>query len=49
MGPKVEAACRFVLARGNRAVIGSLQQIEGMLAGDAGTQVSMQGATPVPP
>ncbi len=39
MGPKVEAACRFALATGKRAVIGSLDQIEDMLAGRAGTQV----------
>jgi carbamate kinase len=39
MGPKVEAARAFVLATGQRAVIGSLEQIEDMLAGSAGTQV----------
>ncbi|MFN0184310.1 MAG: carbamate kinase [Aquabacterium sp.] len=39
MGPKVEAACRFVRATGGKAVIGSLDQIEAMLAGDAGTLV----------
>jgi carbamate kinase len=39
MGPKVEAARAFVLASGQRAVIGSLDQIEEMLAGSAGTQV----------
>ncbi len=39
MGPKVEAARAFVLATGQRAVIGSLEQIEEMLAGNAGTQV----------
>jgi carbamate kinase len=43
MGPKVEAAIKFTVATGNRAVIGSLEQIEGMLAGHAGTQVSMEG------
>jgi carbamate kinase len=41
MGPKVEAARTFVLATGQRAVIGSLDQIEEMLAGSAGTQVCM--------
>ena len=40
MGPKVEAACQFVLATGKRALIGSLDQIEEMLAGNAGTEVS---------
>lgn len=44
MGPKVEAACEFVLATGKRAVIGSLDQIEAMLAGTAGTQVCLDGA-----
>ena len=39
MGPKVAAAQAFVLATGQRAVIGSLEQIEEMLAGTAGTQV----------
>lgn len=45
MGPKAEAACRFVTATGGRAVIGSLDQIEDMLAGRAGTQISLGGAT----
>lgn len=39
MGPKVAAARAFVLATGQRAVIGSLEHIEDMLAGTAGTQV----------
>jgi carbamate kinase len=39
MGPKVEAAIRFVEATGNRAVIGGLSEIEAIVAGDAGTQV----------
>ena len=43
MGPKVEAACAFVTATGGRAVIGSLEHIEEMLAGHAGTQVCMDG------
>lgn len=41
MGPKVEAASRFVIATGGRAMIGSLDHIEDMIAGRAGTQVSM--------
>ena len=44
MGPKVAAACAFVRATGRRAVIGSLDQIEAMLAGSAGTQVSLDEA-----
>ena len=43
MGPKIEAACRFVQASDKRAVIGSLDQIEAMLAGNAGTQITMDG------
>jgi carbamate kinase len=39
MGPKVEAAVRFVEATGNRAAIGGLNQIEAIVDGDAGTQV----------
>jgi carbamate kinase len=39
MGPKVEAACDFVLRTGRRATIGSLQDVEAMVAGTAGTQV----------
>jgi carbamate kinase len=39
MGPKVEAAVRFVEATGNRAAIGGLHEIEAIVAGDAGTQV----------
>lgn len=44
MGPKVEAARAFVLATGQRAVIGSLDRIEDMLAGTAGTQVCSEAA-----
>ncbi len=44
MGPKVEAASHFVSATGGRAVIGSLDHIEAMLAGSAGTQICMDGA-----
>ncbi|MEP7298029.1 MAG: carbamate kinase [Burkholderiales bacterium] len=47
MGPKVEAACEFVRATGKRAVIGSLDQIEAMLACTAGTQVCRDGADSV--
>jgi len=39
MGPKVSAACAFTVATGRRAMIGSLDQIDGMLAGDAGTEI----------
>jgi carbamate kinase len=43
MGPKIDAACRFVQASGKRAVIGSLDQIEAMLSGAAGTQITLDG------
>ena len=39
MGPKVEAASRFALATGKRALIGSLENIELMLEGGSGTEV----------
>ena len=39
MDPKVRTVCEFVRGSGKRAVIGSLNQLEAMLAGDAGTQV----------
>ena len=38
MGPKVEAACTFVERSGERAVIGSLNDIQKMVEGLAGTQ-----------
>jgi carbamate kinase len=40
MGPKVEAACRFVEATGNRAAIGALDEIAGLLDGTSGTQIA---------
>jgi carbamate kinase len=39
MGPKVEAATRFVEATGATAAIGSLAHIGDIVAGAAGTQV----------
>ena len=39
MGPKVEAACRFVKSTGRRAAIGSLSEIEELLLGTKGTQI----------
>jgi carbamate kinase len=39
MGPKVDAAMRFVDATGKRAAIGSLAQIEQIVDGTGGTQV----------
>jgi carbamate kinase len=40
MGPKVEAACGFATVTGGDAVIGSLADICGIVAGVAGTRVS---------
>jgi carbamate kinase len=39
MGPKVEAATRFVEATGKRAAIGALEDIEQIVEGTAGTSV----------
>ena len=39
MGPKAEAACRFVERTGGRAVIGALSDAVAMLEGEAGTVV----------
>jgi carbamate kinase len=40
MGPKVEAACKFVEETGGRAAIGSLADLEMIIAGKAGTIIS---------
>jgi carbamate kinase len=42
MGPKVEAACEFAVRTGNRAVIGSLDDIGKMVAGTAGTSILLR-------
>ncbi|MES1951716.1 carbamate kinase [Salinisphaera sp. S4-8] len=42
MGPKVGAACRYASRTGGTAVIGSLADIEAIVAGHAGTRVSTQ-------
>ena len=44
MGPKVEAACRFVERTGKTAVIGALSEIEKILAGESGTRVVKEEA-----
>ena len=44
MGPQVEGERALVLATGQRAVIGSLDRIEDMIAGTAGTQVCTEAA-----
>lgn len=40
MGPKVEAACRFVEATGRRAAIGELTRAVEIVRGESGTQIS---------
>ncbi|HET6497617.1 MAG TPA: carbamate kinase [Coriobacteriia bacterium] len=45
MGPKVEAAKRFVRATGRRAAIGNLDDIEAIVAGTRGTSVVSDRAT----
>ena len=42
MGPKVEAACDFVLRTGERAVIGALSDLEDMVKGVSGTQFTIE-------
>lgn len=41
MGPKVAAAVDFVTSTGNRAVIGDLDDLQAMVEGSAGTQISV--------
>jgi carbamate kinase len=41
MGPKVEAACRFTEATGRNKVIGRLDNAAALLAGTAGTTVTL--------
>ena len=40
MGPKVDAACRFVMATGKAAAIGALKDLPRIVAGAAGTTVT---------
>jgi carbamate kinase len=42
MGPKVEAAAHFARASGRPAVIGSLEHLSSMLAGEGGTRISVE-------
>ena len=42
MGPKVEAACRFVETTGGRAGIGALGQAAAIVRGEAGTTIAAQ-------
>jgi carbamate kinase len=46
MGPKVEAACRFVERTGRSAAIGALAELDAVIRGTAGTQIRRRGAVP---
>ncbi|MGH8867633.1 MAG: carbamate kinase [Actinomycetes bacterium] len=46
MGPKVEAACRFVELTGDMAAIGALEDAVRILAGEAGTILTPSGRYP---
>jgi carbamate kinase len=43
MGPKVDAACHFARVTGKKAAIGALADLEQIIAGTAGTTISVQG------
>jgi carbamate kinase len=45
MGPKVDAASRFVTKTGRRATIGALADIGAIIRGEAGTNVVAEGAS----
>ncbi|MEU7987768.1 carbamate kinase [Streptosporangium canum] len=47
MGPKVEAACRFVETTGDMAAIGKLDEAERILAGKGGTIVTPNATWPL--
>ena len=46
MGPKIDAACRFVEHTGHTAAIGALDDSEAILAGKAGTIITPSGTYP---
>jgi carbamate kinase len=48
MGPKVEAACRFVEATGGRAYIGRLEDAVELLAGSRGTVIELANRSSSP-
>jgi carbamate kinase len=43
MGPKVAAACAFAQATGKKAAIGALEDLSRIIAGEAGTTISVDG------
>ena len=44
MGPKVDAACQFAEKTGNKAAIGALADLPGIVAGTKGTTVDGKAA-----
>ena len=40
MGPKVQAACRFVRETGRRSAIGRLRNLSDVVKGESGTLIS---------
>jgi carbamate kinase len=44
MGPKVRAACTFVEQTGKVAAIGSIEDTQALVRGEAGTRVALDGA-----
>jgi carbamate kinase len=40
MGPKIEAVCQFVMNTGNRAAVGSLDEVAAVVPGSSGTQIT---------
>jgi len=42
-GPKVNAACAFAQATGKKAAIGALEDLSRIIAGEAGTTISVDG------
>jgi len=48
MGPKIEAACRFVERTGGEAAIGSLAELAAVARGQTGTQIAAQLAVAIP-
>jgi carbamate kinase len=44
MGPKVRAACAFVQRTGRRAAIGSIEETEALVRGEAGTRIALDPA-----
>jgi carbamate kinase len=44
MGPKVRAACEFVERTGRMAAIGSIDDTQALIRGEAGTRVSLESA-----